>query len=123
MGRKPKQALIYRQEMESGLTCKEIAAKYGISTQAVYAACCKVHKTYFRKYSREACIWPGLRDWLNDNQVSRRELLQLMDMEYGSTNLEKLRERLQGNRDLRLSFIRKIMAITGLSFEELFGEG
>lgn len=123
MSRKIKKAEIYRQELRSGMTCKSIAQKYGISVQAVYAACGKVSKSRFRIYTPEDCIWPGLRNWLNENKVSRRDLLNRMGLEYGSTNLVCLNENLKGTKDIRLSFMRKMTRISGLTLDELFGEG
>lgn len=122
MVKEAKKAELYRQELQSGMSCKEIAAKYGISNQAVYAVCGHVRKNCFQEYTPKGCVWPGLRKWLNENRVSRRELLNKMGLEYGSTNLANLNEKLRGRRDVRISFIRKMRKITGLTYEELFEE-
>ena len=122
MRKKIKKAEIYREELRSGMTCKDIAQKHGISVQAVYAACGKVSRSRFHTYEREDCVWAGLRNWLNDNKVSRRELLHRMGLEYGSTNLVCLNDNLSGKKDMRFSFMRKMTAITGLTLDELFGE-
>lgn len=125
MPRKPraaKKSELYRQEFQKGLSCREIAGKYGISMQMVYSACGSVKKNRFRQYGPEACIWAGLRNWLNEQKVTRRALLQRMDLEYKSCNLERLNNNLRGKTDLRMSFIRKMMGITGMTFEELFRE-
>lgn len=125
MARKPrpaKKAELYRQELRRGMSCREIAGKYGISVQAVYAACGSVRTTRFRQYEPEACVWVGLRHWMNYHKVSRRALLQKMGLEYSHCNLARLNDNLRGRSDLRMSFIRKMMEITGLTFEELFRE-
>ena len=122
MQRKAKKAELYREELRRGLSCKEIAQKYGISHQAVYAACGSVSTIRFRKYEKKDCIWKGLRYWLNENEVTKRNLLRQMGLEYGHCNLERLNQNLKGRNDLRLSFIRKMIEITGMEFEELFQE-
>ena len=121
--RPAKKAELYRKELQNGLSCKEIAVKYGISVQAVYAACGSVRTNRFRQYNPEDCIWVGLRHWLNYHKVSRRALLRKMELEYSQQNLERLNNNLRGKTDLRMSFIRKMMEITGMHFEELFREG
>lgn len=122
MQKKTKKADLYRNEIASGLSVREIAAKYGVSPQAVYAVCGRSNIKNFRVYTPEGCAWPGLRKWLNENKVSKRELLNKMGLEYGDTNLVNLNENLRGRKDVRISFIRKMMKISGLTFEELFGE-
>lgn len=122
MVRKGKKADIYREELRSGMSCKEIAQKYGVSVQAVYAACGSVKTIRFRRYEEKDCIWKGLRCWLNAHEVSRRNLLRKMGLEYSHCNLERLNQNLKGRNDLRMSFIKKMLEITGMDFEELFGE-
>ena len=116
-----KKADVYRAELQSGMSCKEIAAKHGVSLQAVYAACGGDFRKRFRKYGETECVWTGLRHWLNDNEMSRRNLLRSMGLEYSHCNLERLNQNLRGEKDLRMSFIRKMMEISGMTFEELFG--
>ena len=102
------------------MSCREIAERHGVSIQAVYAACGGVRNNTFRPYGEKECIWKGLRNWLNDQQVSRRKLLLAMGLEYGQCNLERLSRNLKGEKELRMSFIRKMMDISGKTFEELF---
>lgn len=122
MPRKAKKADLYRKELRSGMSCREIAEKYGISVQAVYAACGSVQGVRFRRYEEKDCIWVGLRHWLNYHEVSKRSLLRQMGLEYSHCNLERLNQNLKGRNDLRMSFIRKMMSITGMTYEELFRE-
>lgn len=122
MARKGKKADIYRAELHSGMSCKEIAEKHGVSVQAVYAACGSVKSINFREYEAKDCIWVGLRCWLNEHRMSKRSLLREMGLEYSHCNLERLNQNLKGRNDLRLSFIKKLIEITGMTFEELFRE-
>lgn len=118
--KKNKKADVYRAELRAGMSCKEIAAKYGVSLQAVYAACGGDFRKRFRPYRETECIWTGLRNWMNANEVSRRNLLRSMGLEYSNCNLERLNQCLRGEKDLRMSFIRKMMELSGMTFEELF---
>lgn len=120
MGKRTKRAELYREELRSGMTCKAIAEKYGISVQAVYAACGSIKSVRFRRYEKKDCVWRGLRNWLNAHEVSRKMLLQEMGLEYSNCNLERLRQKLTGKLDIKMSFIRKMMEITGMDFEDLF---
>lgn len=120
MARAHKKADIYRAELQSGMSCREIAERHGVSLQAVYAACGGVRNNIFRPYGEKECVWKGLRNWLNWRQVSRRKLLLAMGLEYSQGNLERLNQNLKGEKDLRMSFIRKMMDISGRTFEELF---
>lgn len=56
-----------------------------------------------------------LRAWMGANKVSGRKLAELMGRSY-----ETIRVKLANKTDWTLPEIKKLMEVTGLTFEELF---
>lgn len=56
-----------------------------------------------------------LRAWMGANKVSGRKLAALMGRSY-----ETIRIKLSGKTEWTLPEIKKLMEVTGLTFEELF---
>ena len=69
---------IYLEERDKGMTYAEIAAKYGVSHQAVAQTCARRSACHFKPYTEKECIYPNLRKWLNENRVMRNELARRM---------------------------------------------
>lgn len=107
---------------EAGHTFQEIADMYGCSRQNVAAFVSKQNKTIFRGITREQVVFDGLRDWMNKNKVSVRELYRQM---HGGKNAvgnsaEHFSKKLRRKHDFRMGDIDTIIAITGLNYETLF---
>ena len=71
----PKADLYYSERMK-GLALSEIAAKYGVSYQAVAQGCARCDPSRFKPYTAEEVVYTNLRKWLNDNNVSRKEFVR-----------------------------------------------
>lgn len=56
-----------------------------------------------------------LRAWMGSNKVSGRKLAEMMGRSY-----ETIRTKLGGKTEWTLPEIKKLMEVTGLTFEELF---
>ena len=67
-----------------------------------------------RKYK---IIYPSFEKWLQDRNMSIVELAHALNMVGNG-----LYEILYGFRQPRMSTIRKMLSVTGLTFEELFKE-
>jgi len=113
---------LYREEREKGLTYREIAEKYGVSYQGVAQACGKSNPNYFKYHKENAVIYPNLRKWMNDNKVSIFEMVRRCGMERCNDNAIRLRNQLKGKNHFRKPMIDKLIAITGMKYEELFKE-
>lgn len=64
-----------------------------------------------------ACIFPGLKAWMQRNDWNVSRLADEADL-FPNT----LSNNLSGNTDMKMYTIRRILEITGLTFEQAFGE-
>lgn len=117
---KQSKADLYREERENGLNYQQIADKYGVSKQCVAQACGKQDIFHFQY--NNTCVYPGLRKWINDNKISTSELVRLMGMTAYGQNCANLRNRLNGETELKKSDIDKLIEITGMTYDKLFRE-
>lgn len=104
---------------DQGLTHREIAERFGVSRQYVAMVCGRFDPVYFSPIGKE-CIYPNLRKWMNIHKVSRKEFLRRMDLTPSSNNYDRLNSYLYGIGYPRKPYIDKMLAITGLTYEELF---
>ena len=115
MSRHPK-ADLYLAERKKGMTFREIAEKYDVSYQSVHSTCTKQDGSYCLKIiSKRGCIYPNLRSWLNADRARRDAFFLAMK---GCS----IREFLKGERQPKKDAIDKMLAITGMTYEEMFAE-
>lgn len=107
---------------EQGMTYQQIADKLGISKQAVAQTLAKTDTARARQIKPSMCIYPGLRNWMNANKVSMAELVRRCGYVPYSGNRSNFRDYLNGRHDLRKPTIDKILEITGMTYEQAFGE-
>lgn len=119
LGRKHTKTDIYRAERENGLTYRQIAEKYGVSIQCVAQACGKSNPRYF-KTIKDNCIYPNLRNWMNDNKVSRKTLAIRMGLVGFPATQDNIGNYMTGKTDPPKRVIDKLIEITGMTYEELF---
>lgn len=103
---------LYEAEYAVGKTYREIAAEYGVSFQAVQQSV-----TMERKECSCRCIWEGLAYWMEENNVSVKELAEKIGASYSS-----LRDWMIGKHDPRKRYIDALLKLTGWSYEDLFRE-
>lgn len=119
MSRHPK-ADIYRREREKGLTYRQIAEKYGVSFQCVASCCGKQNDAFFRAWTEDRCIWPNLRNWLNENRVTLKEFVRRMG-DIPSSNVGcRVRGYFRGECYPQKGTIDKMLQVTGLTYEQLW---
>ena len=111
---------LYRAEREKGLTYRQIAAKYGVSHQVIGQACGKTNPLRFRYWGEKACVYPNVRAWLNDNKVSKSELIRRMGLETCPNTMAAIGANLNGRTFPQKHKIDMLLAVTGLSYEEFF---
>lgn len=101
----------------NGFTLQEIADKFGVSRQNISLFLNGLSRN--RKRSCRKCIFPGLKAWMNQNNVSVTQFYESVGC-WGS--YPTLFHRLAGKYEFTLSEIKAVLAHTGMTFEEAFGE-
>ena len=119
MGNHPR-ADLYLAEREKGLTYREIAKKFGVSFQCVAQACGRTKAGQFRPFTEEKCVYPNLRNWLNENKVSRNEFIRRLGWIPDSPNSGLVGNYFLGNKYPQKRIIDKMLQVTGLTYEELW---
>lgn len=109
------------QELRNkGFSYEEIGKIMGISHQRVHQIIGKGNKALFRPIKPTGCVFDGIRQWMNENQISISELVRII---YGNTcpeNYNRIRSYLTARNDIRKTLIDKILSITNLTYEEAF---
>ena len=113
-------ANLYLADRQKGMSLRAIAAKYGVSHQAVSQVCAKYMPGRFVPFTPEQVIYPNLRRWLNENRVSKSEFLRRMGNLPQASSSESLRSWFRGDHYPDKAHIDKILAVTGLTYEELW---
>lgn len=110
---------LYLAEREKGLTYRQIAQKYGVSKQAVHNVCAKQNGN-FRPFTEETCVYPNLRQWLNDNRITKSEFIRRMGATYITQENARYAAYFRGEHYPSKQTIDKMLAVTGLTYEQLF---
>ena len=110
----------YMAERQNGKTYRQIAEMYGVSVQAVAAACAIHMPGHFKPYTEKEVIYPKLRKWLNDNEVSRNEFARRMGLLPYANNSHRVSDYFRGKNYPLKETIDKMLQVTGLTYEELF---
>ncbi len=98
-----------------GHTYEEIARKFGVSSQCINDM---IHKPRKPRRGRMKCKYTGLSDWLKKNQVGAIELKDCFKANHRTAIYAKL----SGKTALTVTEVKAILAYTGLTFEEAFGQ-
>lgn len=112
----------YIAERNKGLTYQEIADKYGVTYQAVAQAAGRHTPGRFRVFTKKSCIYSGLRNWLNENKISRAELMRRMHLAVCGKTTDRVSRLLRGDTRPNKDDIDLLIQITGLTYEVLFKE-
>lgn len=119
MSRHPRMDL-YAEERAKGMTYKAIAGKHGVSKQAVADALGKSDEAKFRAWTEDRCIYPNLRNWLNENKVSMREFIRRAGLIPYGNNMSQYSAYFRGKQYPQKATIDKILKVTGLTYEKLW---
>ena len=110
------------EDRESGMKYAAIAKKHGVSYQRVAFVLSKYNPKHFSFLREDACVYKNLRAWMNDNMVSRCELLRRMNYEVVGGNIAKLSRIMRGEVNPKKDWIDSLIAVTGMNFERRFAE-
>lgn len=101
---------------DNGVSLTDIAKQFDVSRQCVHQA---VNKYKQFKVKETACVYSGLRNWMNANHIRISQLCK-MD-EFNGKKAYTLRLYFKGSSEMPKSVIDTILRITGLTYEEAFG--
>lgn len=100
-----------------GCTLQFIGDKYGVSKEFVRQL---VGTEYFEKQRRvEEVIFPKVKEWMIKNHCSIRKLGALMGFKSEHATNQTIANILRGKSEMRISHVKKIHQVTGLSLEEI----
>lgn len=105
-----------------GYSFQEIADKYGVSRQCIHQKLSVIAGSAKPrpKGIDEKVIYPNLAKWISENRMKKYELSKLLGLSDKST--KSLSMKLYGERDFSMTEIKKLLEITGQTFEHLFCE-
>ena len=112
--------LVMKYLTEDQMSYAEVARKLGVSRQAVHQCVRYKRKGHFHTIDETRCIYKGLRDWMNQNEVNITALSLMCKMEQCYPTMLRY---LSGASEIKKSAIDKILKATGLTYEQAFGKG
>ena len=104
---------------KQGFTYQKIADTLGCSRSYVGQILSEKEECKFRPLTSKDCIYVGIRNWMNENKVSKTEFCRMI---YGYAHPNSIRRYssvLKGH-DCYKRTIDIILSITGLTYEEDF---
>lgn len=107
-----------------GLTFAEIGKRLGVSKQRAAQCCAGMNPEQTawacHKEDLDSIIYAGLKKWMLENKVSVPEMMRRIGLDTGSSRSKHFRNRLEGKTQLPITEIKKILAVTGGTFEQMF---
>ena len=101
-----------------GATFQEIGDKFGLTRQRVEQILKFGETRSHRSKVSEKCIYKGLSDYIDKENITLNELTKMIGMKCKTTELAN--KRITGVRQFKINEIRKILERTGMTFEECF---
>ena len=100
----------------NGATLREIAEKFNISREYVRQCMPKQMVTnQLVENGWESIIYPALKEWVKEHEFSNADLAKKT-----GTSQQHINAFLRGNFNPRKSTIDKILALTGMTYEQAF---
>ena len=113
-----------RELRMQGLTFAEIGKRLGVSRQRIAQCCAGMNPEATAWACRikdlDCIIYPNLKKWMLENRVSIPEMMRRIGMDTASGNAKHFKNRLKGRTQLPITEIKKILAVTGGTFEQMF---
>ena len=103
-----------------GMRHSDIAKALGVSRQRVSQICGKYTSGHFRLITPDECVYPYWRKYMNDNKITRTEMVRRMGHTPHSTTISNLSNWMRGNNFPCKATIDLILNATGLTYEQLF---
>ena len=108
----------YRMRLE-GATLQSIADKFGVSLERVRQIIPPIEgKTWSKDSTWSRCVYPGIGQWLYENRCTYAKLAELVGVPQGTMS-----RWMNGVHKPSKPTIDKILKVTGMTYEQAFGEG
>lgn len=107
---------------KQGLTYKEIGEEMGISKQRVCHYLNKGDCRYNKPIKEHQCVFVGIRNWMNSNNISMSELVRRLKNTNHPVEFYLVRKYLTREYSMRMDTIDRLLEITGLTYEQAFKE-
>ena len=104
---------------EQGMTYEAIGKAEGISRQRVFTIIGGNVKPHFTVLTEKECVYVGIRNWLNENRMTRSGLTRAMYGFHHADRIKKVCDALRG-ADTHKHVIDAILRVTGLTYEQAF---
>lgn len=111
------------RDRAAGMTYAEIGDKYGVSKQRVGQIVGGSNKYCFRVIKKDGCRFVNLRNWMNENSISRNEFVRMMGLPTEGETLARLRSYMTGESNPPKVYIDRMIRATGMDYQTLFEEG
>lgn len=112
-----------RRDRELGMTYAQIGEKHGVSRQRVGQLIGHSNKYCFRVIKKEGCKFVNLRNWMNENSISRNELARRMGLVPSGVIMGRIRSYMSGENKPPQHYIDMMIEATGMDYETLFEVG
>lgn len=112
-----------RKDRAAGLTYAQIGEKYGLSKQRVGQLIGHSNKYYFKVIKRSGCKFVNLRNWMNENSISRNEFARMMGLIPSGPTLARIRSYMTGECTPPKHYIDMMLKATGMDYETFFEVG
>ena len=106
-----------------GMTYAQIGEKHGVSRQRVGQIIGKSNKYCFKVIKRRGCKFVNLRNWMNENSISRNELARRMGLTPNGETMARIRAYMSGMSNPPKAYIDRLIEATGMDYETLFEVG
>ena len=108
---------------EDNMTFAEIGRHYGVSKQRIHQMIGKSSVYHFKPIPPTSCVFKGIRDWMNENYISKAELCRRLYTDRSPSNYCRMRVHLLGKNDMRKYDVDRYLKVTGLTYEVAFAIG
>jgi plasmid maintenance system antidote protein VapI len=99
----------------NGCSVEEIAQRFGVSKQRISQILPRFDRSFQKTRNSDRCIYPVIKKYLLDNRLTYRRFAIICGLHPNS-----LYRNLVGDCDFSKRTIDKILAVTGMTYEQAF---
>lgn len=101
----------------NGVSLQEIADKFGVSKQYIQQTLPTEQLRSRRRHFIRKPIYPNLETWLFKRGISNKDFAAMIEVSISTTG-----RIVSGSQNMSKSTIDKILAVTGMTYEEAFAK-